>query len=157
KIVGSVKLSGHPNNITISKDGKNIFVAIAVAPGAVDVIDAASMKNIKSIPVKGAVHNTYMTPDGKYAIAGSVAGSIITVIAAGFEGPGLRQDWSHPGLGDSHTRRQEGLRCERRFEYRVGCGPGREKGNREDSCRRGAEAQRHRRDPLRPRYGEFLV
>ncbi|MEP6960471.1 MAG: cytochrome D1 domain-containing protein [Acidobacteriota bacterium] len=80
KLLASIKLSGHPNNIAISKDGKHVFVAIAVAPGAVDVIDTVALKNIKSIPVKGAVHNTYLTPDGKYAIAGSVAGSIITVI-----------------------------------------------------------------------------
>jgi YVTN family beta-propeller protein len=80
KLVGSVKLSGHPNNISASKDGKYLFAAIAVAPGSVDVIDTATMKNIKTIPVKGAVHNTYVTPDGKFAIAGSVASSTITVI-----------------------------------------------------------------------------
>ena len=38
------------------------------------------MKIAKTIPVKGAVHNTYVTPDGKFAIAGSVASSTITVI-----------------------------------------------------------------------------
>jgi glucose/arabinose dehydrogenase len=36
------------------------------APGAVDVIDAAALQRVKSIPVKGAVHNTYVTPDGKF-------------------------------------------------------------------------------------------
>jgi len=73
-------LSGHPNNITVSKDGKYIFAGIAVAPGAVDVIDSATMKNIKSIPVKGAVHNVNLTPDGKALIVGSVAASMITVV-----------------------------------------------------------------------------
>lgn len=80
KLIAKAPLSGHPNNLSISKDGKRLFVAIAVAPGAVDVIDTATMKNIKSIPVKGAVHNTYVTPDGKYAIAGSVAGKMLSVI-----------------------------------------------------------------------------
>jgi len=80
KLISKVPLSGHPNNLSISKDGKRLFVAIAVAPGAVDVIDTAALKNIKSIPVKGAVHNTYVTPDGKYALAGSVAGKMLTVI-----------------------------------------------------------------------------
>src|SRR5215469_13706208 len=80
KLLGKAPLSGHPNNLSISKDGQRLFVAIAVAPGAVDVIDTASLKNIKSIPVKGAVHNTYVTPDGKYALAGSVAGKMLTVI-----------------------------------------------------------------------------
>jgi YVTN family beta-propeller protein len=80
KLVKRIPLSGHPNNLSISKDGKRLFVGIAVAPGAVDVIDTASMENVKSIPVKGAVHNTYVTPDGRYAIAGSVAGKMLTVI-----------------------------------------------------------------------------
>src|SRR5215468_9726030 len=33
-----IPLSGHPNNISISKNGKRVYVSIAVAPGAVDVI-----------------------------------------------------------------------------------------------------------------------
>jgi YVTN family beta-propeller protein len=82
KILGSVKLTGHPNNIAVSKDGKLVFAAIAAAPGALDVIDTATMKNIKSIPVKGAVHNTYVTPDGKYVVAGSVGGMILQVFDA---------------------------------------------------------------------------
>ena len=66
--------------LSVSNDGKYVFVGIAVAPGAVDVIDTASMKLAKTIPVKGAVHNTYVTPDGKYVVAGSVAGKMVTVI-----------------------------------------------------------------------------
>ncbi len=80
KLIGKAKLSGHPNNISITKDGKRVFVAIVAAPGAVDVIDTASLTNIKTIPMKGGVHNTYVTPDGKYAIAGSVVGKRLTVI-----------------------------------------------------------------------------
>jgi YVTN family beta-propeller protein len=82
KLIAKAQLSGHPNNLSVSSDGKYVFVGIAVAPGAVDVIDTASMKIAKTIPVKGAVHNTYVTPDGKFAIAGSIAGKIITVIDA---------------------------------------------------------------------------
>ena len=80
KLINKAPLSGHPNNLSISKDGKHLFVAIAVAPGAVDVIDTAGMKLEKSIPIRGAVHNTYVTPDGKYAMAGSVAGKTLTAI-----------------------------------------------------------------------------
>ena len=69
-----------PNNIGISKDGRRVYVSIAVAPGAVDVIDTASLEKVKSIPIKGAVHNTYVTPDGKYVVAGSIQGKTITVI-----------------------------------------------------------------------------
>ncbi|HWY47193.1 MAG TPA: beta-propeller fold lactonase family protein, partial [Bryobacteraceae bacterium] len=60
---------------------------IAVAPGAVDVIDTTSMERVKSIPVKGAVHNTYVTPDGKYVVSGSIPSKTITVIDLPTETP----------------------------------------------------------------------
>src|SRR5436189_2431521 len=33
KVIRSVPLSGHPNNIAIGKDGRRVYVSIAVAPG----------------------------------------------------------------------------------------------------------------------------
>ncbi|HEX6464528.1 MAG TPA: beta-propeller fold lactonase family protein [Vicinamibacterales bacterium] len=80
KIVAHVPLSGHPNNLSISKDGKRIYVAIAEAPGAVDVIDTASLTRPRSIPIDGAAHNSYVTPDGKFVVVGSTAGRTLTVI-----------------------------------------------------------------------------
>jgi len=82
-----IPLSGRPNNIGISKDGRRVYVSIAVAPGAVDVVDTTSLEKVKSIPVKGAVHNTYVTPDGKYVVSGSIASKTITVIDAKTETP----------------------------------------------------------------------
>jgi len=82
KLVGKASLSGHPNNISISKDGRRVFVGIVAAPGAVEVVDTASLKSIKRIAVKGGVHNTYVTPDGKFVVAGSIVGKILTVIDA---------------------------------------------------------------------------
>jgi YVTN family beta-propeller protein len=64
----------------VAKDGAHVYVAIAQAPGAVDVIDTASLTNVKSVPVKGAIHNVYVTPDGKYAVAGSIPTRTISVI-----------------------------------------------------------------------------
>ena len=87
KITRRIRLSGHPNNIAISKDGRRVYVSIAVAPGAVDVIDTKSLEDVKSIPVKGAVHNTYVTPDGKYVVSGSIASKTITVIDQKTEEP----------------------------------------------------------------------
>src|SRR5215472_13434002 len=49
QVIKSIKLTGHPNNISISKDGKRVYVGIAVAPGAVDVVDTTSMERVKSI------------------------------------------------------------------------------------------------------------
>ena len=87
KVVKNIPLSGHPNNIAVSKNGKRVYVSIAAAPGAVDVIDTTTMEKVKSIPVKGAVHNTYVTPDGKYIVAGSIPGKILTVIDGQTEEP----------------------------------------------------------------------
>jgi YVTN family beta-propeller protein len=80
KLIKKVELSEHPNNIAVSKDGSRIFVAIARDPGAVDVIDAATLTRTKSIPVHGRLHNIYVTPDGKYLIAGSIPKKLMTVI-----------------------------------------------------------------------------
>ena len=99
KITGSVKLTGHPNNIAISKDGKRIFAGIAVAPGAVDVIDVATMKRTQSVPIKGAVHNVYVTPDGKFMVAGSVGGLILQV----FDADTLAPAWE--------LKMDKGVRC----------------------------------------------
>src|SRR5271170_6597458 len=80
KIVGKAPLTGRPNSISTSPDGKLVYVAIAQMPGGVDVIDTASMKRIKTIPIKGAVHYAYLTPDNRYIAATSVPGKVITII-----------------------------------------------------------------------------
>jgi YVTN family beta-propeller protein len=79
-ITKKIKLSARPNNITISKDGSRVYVGIISQPGAIDVIDTASLERISSIPTKGGIHNLYVTPDGKYLVAGSIAGRVMTVI-----------------------------------------------------------------------------
>jgi YVTN family beta-propeller protein len=87
QVTKRILLSGRPNNISISRDGRRVYVAIVQAPGAVDVIDTASQERVKTIPAKGGVHNTYVTPDGKYVVAGSIIGKIMTVIDAQTEQP----------------------------------------------------------------------
>src|SRR4029077_707632 len=49
-------------------------------PGGIDVIDATSLKRMKTIPVHGGVHNIYVTPDGKYAVTGSIETKSATVV-----------------------------------------------------------------------------
>src|SRR6185503_5736276 len=53
RVISEVPLSGHPNNISASLDGARVYVAIRQAPGAVDVVDTASLRRVKSIPIKG--------------------------------------------------------------------------------------------------------
>ena len=80
RVVKKVPLSGRPNNLAVTSDGKKVYVGIAQSPGAVDVIDTATLTNVKSIPVQGAIHNVYVTPDSKFAVSGSVATGVITAI-----------------------------------------------------------------------------
>jgi YVTN family beta-propeller protein len=91
KLIKKVELTAHPNNIAVSKDGSRIFVAIARDPGAVDVIDAATLTRVKSIPVQGRLHNIYVTPDGKYLIAGSIPKKLMSVIDLSTD----KVDWAY--------------------------------------------------------------
>jgi YVTN family beta-propeller protein len=89
EVTKRIPLSGNPNLIDITPDGRTIYVAIALtyndlsdfpqikaAPsGGVDVIDTASLQNVKTIALRGGVHDLNITPDGKYLIAGASRGA----------------------------------------------------------------------------------
>jgi YVTN family beta-propeller protein len=96
KIIGKAPLTGRPNSISTSPNGKLVYVAIAQAPGGVDVVDTATMKRIKTIPIKGAVHYAYLTPDNKYIAASSIGGQVITIIDVN----------TSEALWDIHPKRQ---------------------------------------------------
>ena len=85
--VKKIPLTARPNNISISRDGRRVYVGIVSAPGAVDVIDTTSLEKVKSIPTTGGIHNVYVTPDGRHVIAGSIAGRLMTVIDQKTEEP----------------------------------------------------------------------
>jgi YVTN family beta-propeller protein len=86
-IIDEVRLSGHPNNIAVTKNGGRVLVAIREGNGALDVVDTARRSLSKSIPVNGPLHNVYATPDGKYAVTGSIEGRMLTVIDLSTERP----------------------------------------------------------------------
>ena len=90
-----IALSGRPNNVAISRDGRHVYVAIVSAPGAVDVIDAQSMERVKSIPTRGGIHNTSVTPDGRFIVAGSIVGKSLTVIDGATEEPLWSMDFDN--------------------------------------------------------------
>jgi YVTN family beta-propeller protein len=87
QVTKKIPLTGRPNNISISKDGRRVYVGIVSAPGAVDVIDTTTLEKVKSIPTKGGIHNVYVTPDGTQVVAGSIAGRLMTVIDQKTEEP----------------------------------------------------------------------
>src|SRR6266567_166316 len=89
QVTKQIPLSGNPNLVDITPDGRWIYVAIALtyddlsefpqikasASGGVDVIDTVSLQKLKTIPIKGGIHDLNVTPDGKYVIAGSSRGA----------------------------------------------------------------------------------
>ena len=90
KVIKRIPLTGRPNNIAINKNGKKAYVAIQTAQGGVDVIDLVAMERTKHIRILGGVHNTFITPDSKFVVAGSTGGSVATVIDTELE----RAAWS---------------------------------------------------------------
>src|SRR5713101_343860 len=80
EILQKVPLSARPNNLAITKDGSRVLVGIRAGAGVVDVIDTTSLKRTKSVAVDGSVHNVFVTPDGKYAVSGSIENKAATVI-----------------------------------------------------------------------------
>jgi YVTN family beta-propeller protein len=80
KVTKHIPLTNHPNNVSVSKDGARVYVAIVGGAGAVDVIDTTTLTRVKSIRTEGGIHNTYVTPDGKFVVAGSIVGRKINVI-----------------------------------------------------------------------------
>jgi len=73
KLIKKVALSDHPNNISVTKNGDRIVVAIARGRGGLDIVDAATLTLKKTIPTNGGrLHNVYVTPDSKYVVGGSI-------------------------------------------------------------------------------------
>jgi YVTN family beta-propeller protein len=89
QVTKRIPLSGNPNLIDLTPDGRYLYVAIALTwddvsefpqikanpSGGVDVIDTASLTNVKTIAIRGGVHDLNVTPDGKYVIVGNSRGA----------------------------------------------------------------------------------
>ncbi len=89
QVIKRIPLSGVANLIDLTPDGRWLYVAIAqeyddlsafpqikAQPnGGVDVIDTASLTNVKTISLRGGIHDLNVTPDGKYVIAGASRGA----------------------------------------------------------------------------------
>src|SRR6516225_11107372 len=85
QITKQIPLSGSPNLVQPTFDGKTMYVSInlrwnvvsnfpqlqAQPSGGIDIIDVASLEKIKTISIPGGIHDMYITPDGKYVIAGA--------------------------------------------------------------------------------------
>jgi YVTN family beta-propeller protein len=97
QVTKKIPLSGNPNLVDITPDGKQIYVAIALtyndlsdfprvkanATGGVDVIDTTTLQKVKTIAMKGGVHDLNVTPDGKFVVVGNARGgraNVMTVV-----------------------------------------------------------------------------
>jgi len=84
-----IPLSGVPNLVQLTPDEKKIYVSITLKwddvsafpeikagpSGGVDVIDTASLTKVRTIAIKGGIHDMYISPDGKYVVAGGARGA----------------------------------------------------------------------------------
>src|SRR3954469_13362683 len=90
QVTKRIPLSGNPNLVDVTPDGRFLYVAIALTyddyseypqqikanpSGGVDVIDTTSLTLVKTIALRGGIHDLNITPDGKYVIAGSSRGA----------------------------------------------------------------------------------
>ena len=79
QLVTQIPLSGNPNKIVVNKKHKKIYAGIrawtADKRAVVDVIDIATHKRVRSVAVHHPVHNTDVTPDDNFVIAG-LAGEV---------------------------------------------------------------------------------
>lgn len=87
KVVNSIPLSGRPNNLAIHGNGERIYVAIQGTGGGVDIIDTVKEEHVRFIRILRGVHNTFITPDSKYVVAGSTGGGGATAIDTELERP----------------------------------------------------------------------
>jgi YVTN family beta-propeller protein len=86
-VVAQIPLSGRPNNVSVTPDGRKVYVAITGADAFVDVIDVRERRRLTRVPTLSGVHNVYVTPDGRHVVAGMIPASTMTVIDTGTDRP----------------------------------------------------------------------
>ena len=80
RVSKQIPLTGRPNNVAITPDGRKVYVAITREDAFVDVVQLDSEKVVKRIPTLGGVHNVFITPDGRYVAAGMIGARTLTII-----------------------------------------------------------------------------
>ena len=74
EVVGHIPLSGRPNNISMSKELRKLYVGIRGGGPYTDVIDIDTHEVIKTIRMHRGVHNIYVTDDERWAVASLAPG-----------------------------------------------------------------------------------
>ncbi len=89
KKVKQIPVGGHPSMIAISGDGRRLFVNLQNKPpvAGIEIIDTASLRTIKTIPMKGAMHDMCLAGNGKYLVSASDMGQFLVVVDLRTEQP----------------------------------------------------------------------
>jgi len=69
KLIEQLPLTDRPNKAAYNKYNRKIYVGISRRP-VVDVFDLDTHEKYESIPVATGIHNIYVSPDGKWVVAG---------------------------------------------------------------------------------------
>jgi len=78
KIVGTVKLSGRPNQCAVTPDGK--YLAVPIRDGdSVDIVDITQQKIVKTLPIKEP-HNAFNAGSNRYMFVSSMGSHEINII-----------------------------------------------------------------------------
>ena len=81
RIVRSVKVGAQPEGVTVSPDGRAIYVT-SEENNEVDVIDAATFRLLARPAVAARPRGVVFTPDGKRAFVSAEQGGAVDVIDA---------------------------------------------------------------------------
>ena len=79
KVEKRIPLANGPHNLSASMSARKVYVAIIAEP-LIQVIDMDTNEIIANIETGGGVHNTFVTPDGRYAVGGMIGASEIIAI-----------------------------------------------------------------------------
>ena len=79
KEIKKIPLSGHANDLAVTRDGKWVVVCIGQVPGGLDLIDTTSLENVKTIPAETRLHDMVVSPDSKFAVTTSPNGKFVRV------------------------------------------------------------------------------
>lgn len=72
--IAEIPLSERPHNISITNDGRYVYVGIMGGDGGIDIVDTEALEVVRHIDTDSRVHNTFVTPDGRHFVAGTFGG-----------------------------------------------------------------------------------
>ncbi len=79
EVTDRIQLAAGPHNLSASMTARKVYVAIIAEP-LIQVISMDNNEIIANIETGGGVHNTFVTPDGRYAVGGMIGASEIIAI-----------------------------------------------------------------------------